>query len=230
MALITQKRRSAQAEDPGRRQPAALPITDSAPRRSRRPALVAIGVALAAVGGLGSAYFVTAAGHRTDVIAVARDIPAGQVITSADLVRASMVADPALHPVPVSRAHDILGQVAAMDLPAGSMVTDRSVRAGQPLTAGKDTVGVLAKEGQLPAEPVQPGQVVTVVQTPGQQDASGAAPGQPATISAVVVQVAAPDANGTRVVDLAVSPVDSPALASWAAMGRVAIVLKAAKG
>lgn len=226
MALITQKRRAAQAEDPGR----PLPITDNSPRRSRRPALVTIGVALAAVGGLSAAYFVNAAGHRTDVIAVAHDIPAGQMITSADLVRASMVTDPALHPVPVSRAHDILGKAAAMDLPAGSLVTDRSVRGGQPLTAGKDTVGVLAKEGQLPAEALQPGQAVTVVQTPGQQDGSGAAAGQPSTISAVIVQIAAPDANGARVVDLAVSPVDSPALASWGATGRVAIVLKAVKG
>ncbi|MDH6122723.1 SAF domain-containing protein [Kitasatospora sp. GAS204B] len=229
MALITQKRRAARADDPGRQQSTALPITDSAPRRSRRPALVAIGVALAAVGGLSSAYFVTAAGHRTDVIAVAHDIPAGQVITSDDLVRASMIADPALHPVPVSRAHDVLGKTAAMDLPAGSMVTDRSVSAGQPLTAGKDTVGVLARPGQLPAETLQPGQAVMVVQTPGQQDASGATASQPSTISAMIVQVAAPDANGARVVDLAVSPVDSPALASWAATGRVAIVLKAAQ-
>ncbi|WP_327071855.1 SAF domain-containing protein [Kitasatospora sp. NBC_01302] len=228
MALITQKRRSAQAEDPGSRQSAALPITDSSPRRSRRPALVAIGVALAAVGGLSGAYLVNLAGDRTEVIAVAHDIPAGQVITSEDLVRASMVADPALHPVPVARAHDVLGKTAAMDLPAGSLVTDRSVRAGQPLAAGRDTVGVFAKPGQLPAETLLPGQVVTVVQTPGQQDGTGASPAQPATISAVIVQVAAPDANGARVVDLAVSPVDSPALASWAATGRVAIVLKAA--
>jgi hypothetical protein len=190
--------------------------------------LVAVGVALAAVGGLGGAYAVNASGQRTEVIAVARDIPAGKVITSDDLIRASVVTDPALHPVPVTRSHDVLGKAAAMDLPAGSLVTDRSVRTGQPLSSGKDTVGVLAKAGQTPAEPLLPGQAVTVVQTPSPQESTASASSaQPATISALVVSVAAPDANGARVISLAVSPVDSPALASWAATGRVAIVLKA---
>ncbi len=218
--------RPAPAEGAARPPLAPLPVTDGAPRRSRRPALLAVGVALAAVGGLGAAYFVHQAGVRVEVIAVAHDIPAGKVITSEDLIAASVIADPALHPVPVTRSHDILGKPAAADLPAGTLVTDRSVRSGQPLSAGKDTVGVLAKPGQLPAQTLQPGDAVTIVSTPGQQQDDKAA-ARPSTITAVVVQVSEADANAARVVDLAVSPTDSPVLAAWASTGRVAIVLKA---
>ncbi|MCX5215693.1 SAF domain-containing protein [Kitasatospora sp. NBC_00240] len=225
MARSSTRSRTSAPEDTKQQPVAALPITESAPRRSRRPAFVAVGIALAAVGGLGAAYAVNQAGDRVSVIAVKQDIPAGKVITSSDLVAAEVVADPALHPVPVTRSHDILGKVAAADLPAGTLVTDGSVRGGQPITSGKDTVGVLAKAGQLPAGNLQPGDAVTVVATPRQDDDKPAT--QPATITAVIVRIGDPDANGARVVDLAVSPVDSPALASWASTGRVAIVLKA---
>ncbi|MER5352595.1 SAF domain-containing protein [Kitasatospora sp. NPDC002551] len=206
---------------------AALPVSDPGTRRSRRPALVAVGVALAAVGGLAGAYLVNQAGQRTDVIAVARDIPAGKVITADDLRSASMVADPALHPVPVTRSADILGKTAAADLPAGALVTDSSVRTGQPIAAGKERVGVLVKAGQVPARALQAGDEVHVVATPGPQDDKAATGARPSTIEAVVLQVGEPDANGARVVDLAVSAVDSPVVASWAATGRVALVVKA---
>ncbi|WP_030274492.1 SAF domain-containing protein [Streptomyces sp. NRRL B-24484] len=226
MARSISQPRPAPAAEGGRQQPAPLPVTDSGPRRSRRPMVVAVGVALAALGGLSAAYFVNQAGDRVSVIAVAHDIPAGKVITSDDLIAASVVADPALKPVPVTRSHDILGKAAAADLPAGALVTDRSVRSGKPVAAGKDIVGVLAKQGQLPAGALQAGDVVTVVQTPGQGQDDAKSTGQPSTIGAVVVQVSAPDANGVRVVDLAVSPVEAPTVASWAATGRVAVVLK----
>ncbi|MQS17535.1 hypothetical protein F7Q99_36455 [Streptomyces kaniharaensis] len=224
---LTRQRRAPAGDAAKGTQSGPLPVADPGPRRSRRPALVAVGVALAAVGGLTAAYLVQQAGHRVQVIAVAHPIPAGKVISASDLKSASVIPDPALHPVPVSRSSDILGKAAAADLPAGTLVTDTSVRAGQPLRAGKDTVGVLAKVGQLPAQSLQAGDEVHVVSTPGPQDDKAAPATRPSTIDAVVLQVGEPDANGARVVDLAVNPVDSPVVASWAATGRIALVLKA---
>ncbi|MFJ9461041.1 SAF domain-containing protein [Kitasatospora sp. NPDC101447] len=227
MAPTLTRQRRAAAGNAAKGAPAGpLPVADPGPRRSRRPALIAVGVALAAVGGLTSAYLNVRAAHRVEVIAVAHPIPAGKVIAADDLKTASVIPDPALHPVPVSRAADILGKAAVADLPAGTLVTDASVRSGQPLRAGKDVVGVLAKVGQVPAQSLQAGDEVQVVSTPGPQDDKAAA-GRPSTIGATVLQVGEPDANGARVVDLAVTPVDSPVVASWAATGRVAIVLKA---
>ncbi|MEU6972115.1 SAF domain-containing protein [Kitasatospora aureofaciens] len=228
MAPTLTRQRRATAGDAAKGAPSGpLPVADPGPRRSRRPALIAVGVALAAVGGLTSAYLNVRAAHRVEVIAVARPIPAGKIIAADDLKSASVIPDPALHPVPLSRASDILGKAAAADLPAGTLVTDASVRTGQPLRAGKDVVGVLAKVGQLPAQSLQAGDEVQVVSTPGPQDDKAATASRPSTIAATVLQVGEPDANGARVVDLAVTPVDSPVVASWAATGRVAIVLKA---
>ncbi|MFD9685232.1 SAF domain-containing protein [Kitasatospora sp. NPDC059146] len=224
---LTRPRRAAAGDGAKDGQSGPLPVADPGPRRGRRPALMALGVALTAVGGLVAAYYNVKAADRVQVVAVAHPIPAGKIITSDDLRTASVIADPALHPVPLSRAHDILGKAAAADLPAGTLVTDDSVRAGQPIRAGKDTVGVLAKPGQLPAQALQPGDEVQVVSTPGPQDDKAAPNTRPSTIGAVVVQVGEADANGVRVVDLAVGPVDSPVVASWAATGRIAIVLKA---
>ncbi|MFD4210693.1 hypothetical protein ACFWRG_32495, partial [Micromonospora tulbaghiae] len=92
------------------------------------------------------------------------------------------------------------------------------------------TVGILAKPGQLPAQRLRTGDAVTLVHTP-QDDAEAAKPGAqkaPDSISAVVVGLSSPDANGAVVVDVAVAGTDSPPLATWAARGAVTIVLKAA--
>ncbi|MDH6710915.1 hypothetical protein P3T27_007666 [Kitasatospora sp. MAA19] len=224
---LTRQRRAPAGDAAKDGQSGPLPVADPGPRRSRRPAIIAVGVTLTALGGLTAGYYNMKAANRVEVIAVAHPIPAGKVISADDLKSASVIPDPALHPVPLPRAHDILGKAAAADLPAGTLITDDSVRSGQPLRAGKDTVGVLAKIGQLPAQSLQAGDEVQVVSTPGPQDDKAATAARPATIGAVVLQVGEPDANNSRVVDLAVNPVDSPVVASWAATGRIAIILKA---
>lgn len=208
-----------------------VPITQDAPRRQRRPAVIGAGVALAAVGALLSAWMYDEAGDRVSVIALAHDVPAGDTISASDLVSAQVASDPALDPVPVSRKGDIIGKTAVTDLPKGTLMTDASVRAGGDVAKGRDIVGVLAKPGQLPARELRPGDRVLVVSTPEDGSGSGSSqagkPTMPDSISAVVSRVAGADANGARVVDVAVAGTDSTALAAWAASGHVAIVLKA---
>ncbi|WST51074.1 SAF domain-containing protein (plasmid) [Streptomyces avidinii] len=215
-------------------QPAAaagpVPITQDAPRRRRRPVVVGAGLALAAVGALVAVWQVDEAGNRVSVIALAHDVKAGETVKKSDLVVAQVAPDPALAPVPVSRSGDIVGKTAAADLPKGTLVTDASVREGSPVVQGRDTVGILAKPGQLPAQHLRTGNAVTLVHTP--QDNAEAAKSSttkmPDSISAVVVGVSSPDANGAVVVDVAVTGTDSAPLATWAARGAVTVVLKAA--
>ncbi|MFE4512670.1 SAF domain-containing protein [Kitasatospora sp. NPDC056783] len=205
--------------------PASVPITESSPKRGRRPALVGLGVAVAVVGALGGWTLVDQARDRVQVLAVARPVPAGQVISAADLVAAEVAPDPALRPVAVGRSKEIIGKTAAADLAPGSLLTTESVREAKPVTTGKDTVGILTKPGQMPEGRLQIGDAVLLVATPRQEDTKLEA--QPATINAVVARVGQADGNGVIVVDVAVSPVDSPSVASWTASGRVGIVLKA---
>ncbi|WP_233288926.1 SAF domain-containing protein [Kitasatospora sp. MBT63] len=222
MARSTTKQRTDPATDSA---PASVPITESAPRRGRRPALVGIGVAVAVVGALGGWSLVDQARDRVQVLAVARPVPAGQAITAADLVAAEVAPDPALRPVAVSRSKEIVGKTAATDLVPGSLITTQSVREGKPVTTGRDVVGILTKPGQMPQGRLQIGDAVILVATPRQDDTKADA--QPATINAVVARVGDADGNGVIVVDVAVSPVDSPSVAAWTASGRIGIVLKA---
>ncbi|MEU9254543.1 SAF domain-containing protein [Streptomyces sp. NPDC048270] len=228
MATMTTSRKSAGPERP--EAPAGpLPITQEAPRRRRRPVVVGAGLALAAVGALVAVWQVNEAGNRVAVIAVAHDVKAGEVVNASDLIAAEVAPDPALRPVPVTRSKDIVGKAAAFDLAKGTLVTDASVSEGVNVAKGRDTVGILAKPGQLPARALRTGDAVIVVNTP-QENADPTKNGQKATpdsINAVVVGVSAPDANGAQVVDVAVAGTDSAPLATWAARGSVAIVLKA---
>ena len=219
---ITKPRQGAASSSPGPGLGAPLGITTAAPRRARRPLVAGIGAALAVVGALGSYALVNHAGDRVAVLAVSHSVPKGQVVTAADLVVAQVAPDPALQPVAAADASQVVGKTAAVDLPAGSLLTAGEVRAGQSLTSGKAVVGVLAKPGVIPAGQLLPGDPVAVVATPGQN--GGKTTGAPQTINAVVVSVGAADANGNLVVDVAADPADGPQLASWASTGQVAII------
>ena len=83
-ATTKEKRGRRRAEKPtpeATTSPAVLPPT----KTRRRPMLIAAGIALAVVCGLGSWYFFTTIGNTTTVLTVKSDIPRGQEITAADL-------------------------------------------------------------------------------------------------------------------------------------------------
>lgn len=203
-----------------------LPIMTTAPvKRERRWSVAALCVVLAAVAGLGAAAAVTSAGDRTKVLAVARDVPAGQALTEADLVVAEVSADAALTPVPAGRKTSVVGKRTAVDLRKGGLLTTTQLAAGTGLGDDQQQVGVQVKRGQAPAGTLAPGDKVLAVTTPAQgEQQAGAAEAPPSTISAVVVTVSRPDASGSVVVNLAVAGNKGPLLATRAAQGRIALV------
>ncbi|MFD4020016.1 DUF5959 family protein [Streptomyces sindenensis] len=106
-----------------------LPITTTAPvKRERRWSVAALCVVLAAVAGLGAAAAVTSAGDRTKVLAVARDVPAGQALTEADLVVAEVSADAALSPVSVHDGPSSQVTVSVPLFPATGWIDDQRAR------------------------------------------------------------------------------------------------------
>ncbi|MFG2645926.1 SAF domain-containing protein [Streptomyces sp. NPDC048370] len=204
-----------------------VPITTTTPvKRERRWSVAALCVVLAVVAGLGAAAAVTSASDRTRVLAIARDVPAGQALTSADLVVAEMSADAALTPVPASQRESVLGKRPAVDLRKGGLLTTSQLAGGTGLGDDRQQVGVQVKRGQAPAGTLAPGDKVLAVTTPaqGEQQTSKEAEAPPSTINAVVVTVSRPDASGNVVVNLAVAPTDGPLLATRAAQGRIALV------
>ncbi|MBV7674253.1 SAF domain-containing protein [Streptomyces halstedii] len=204
-----------------------IPITTTTPvKRERRWSVAALCIVLAAVAGLGAAAAVTSAGDRTKVIAIARDVPAGQALAAADLTVAEVSADARLTPVPAADRTSLVGKRAAVDLRQGGLLTTTQLAPGTGLGDDKQQVGVQVKRGQAPAGTLAAGDKVLAVTTPaqGEQTDSKDTEAPPSTISAVVVSVSRPDASGTVVVNLAVSPTDGPLLATRASVGRIALI------
>ncbi|MGY1634916.1 SAF domain-containing protein [Geodermatophilus sp. SYSU D01186] len=199
-----------------------------APRRRRRPALLALAVAMVVLGAVGAAYLATSLGQTSPVIAVAREVPWGQQITAADLVEARVSADPALAPIPYGDRDRVIGMVAATTLTPGSLLT-REALTEQPLPPpGQQLVGVGVSAVQLPATPLRPGDDVLLVPVAAGGGAAAPDPAAPPrTVAATVVRSGAPGTDGLRVVDVLLDAADGPDVAARAAAGLIAIVVVA---
>ncbi|MFJ9771011.1 SAF domain-containing protein [Kitasatospora sp. NPDC101157] len=185
--------------------------------RRRRPAVLAMAVALIAAGGLGGAALYNSTGQRVAVLALARDVPWGQVITDDDLVVARIAGDPALRPVSAQDRSRAVGMRAATDLKRGAMLTGSDLAQGLTVQPGQIVVGVSAKRTQLPASRLQPGVQIVVVNTPDN--------GRPDSLAATVITVGRVDTDGSQVIDVAVGSADGPRLAQWVAGGRIQVLL-----
>ncbi|MFG2894905.1 SAF domain-containing protein [Streptomyces sp. NPDC048248] len=196
------------------------------PRRRKRSMLV-LGVLVTLVGVLGTSMLVRSAGDRVDVLAVTRDVPAGQEITAEDLTTAALPNDPALAPVKASEKSSVIGRRATAPLHRGELLTDAQIHGGKALPAGQELVAVEVQRGAAPVDALAPGDQVKIVSTPGKDEQVSKQ--MPEEIEAQIVKVGAPNASGAVVVQVSVAGTDSSLVAARAATGRVAIVL-ASKG
>jgi hypothetical protein len=195
----------------------------TAVRTRRRPALFAIGMALVALGSLAAVYLTQVVGRTVPVIALTRTVQAGGVLQRTDLTVAHVNADPALHPVSADRLASLIGQRAAIDLPAGSLLTETAVTGDLVPGVGMSVVGVALTPAQLPAVPLHSGDRVRIVDTPAAQ---GDPPARaPVTISGEVVSVVGPSDTGLTVVNVLIPTGEAADLAAHVATARVALVL-----
>lgn len=203
---------------PGPGHPVAPP-----PKLRRRPMLVAASVAAICLGALLAAWAYTSSSEAQTVLAIRTTVHRGEVISRTDVMTARIGVDPALHPIPASELDSVVGKRAALDLAAGGLVTGEDVTSSVVPAAGDSVVGISLAAGMLPAQRLQAGDRVRLVVTPGAQGEIGS--GQPQSTTATVVGVQPPGDNGVVVVDVTVPDTDAAQLASWAATGKVALVL-----
>ncbi|WP_162605744.1 SAF domain-containing protein [Jiangella aurantiaca] len=204
------------------------PAVAAPPKQRRRPALIGLGVALVALGGLGAAWLATSMSETVDVIAVREDVARGEQITEDDLTRASINADPALDPIPETRRSEVVGQYASVDLAAGTLVTENSFSGSIQPAEGESMVGVAVTTAQLPSEPLRPGDTVRIVDTPNPQDDP---PGStPDSIEATVVSTSVDPETGQRMVNVVLPEVRAPDLAARVATGRIVVILMSRAG
>lgn len=179
------------------------------PRRS--PRLVAAGVLLACLGGLGGALAYQDASHANQVVVMARTVPRGSTIGTNDLSVVTIGPAPGVHTVAGDRLRSLVGQQALNDLPAGSLVGQESV--GQTaLPQGAAQLGLKLGAGRVPNQAMPAGTPVQLVEVTGDKGASGelvvdatlvTAPQVLPDGSSHVLDVAVPQAQAQRLADLA---------------------------
>jgi hypothetical protein len=196
------------------------PVRPVRARRSR--AYLAGALALIVAGGLGSAFLYTSASHTEQVLVVSHDMQRGQVIAATDLTTIGVTQTATTQAIPATDSTGVVGKVATVDLPRGSLVTGRSYAASLGVPSGR-AVGVRAwTPAERPAQPLVGGAGVVIVPV--------AAYGRPApattdTVTGVVSDTAGDKASGTTIVDVYVSQTIAADLTSRAASGAVAIYL-----
>lgn len=194
--------------------------------RHRKPGYAALGVllivGLAALGG----YLYSTAGSKTPVVVVVQQVPAGHVVTAADLstvdVAGGVVA------VAGSNLSSVLGQTATVDLLPNMLLQRSMVTEAPVLAADEAQVGVAVRAGQLPADGVLPGDTVQVLQLPAKDTtAAGAAATATVLVPAASVFSARPDPSvpGGWVVTVTVPTGSAAAVATASGLGAVALVM-----
>lgn len=207
-----------------------LPVSTGTTKRSGRTWSVPVLLVLVTlIGALGGAVVVAQAGDRTDVLAVARDVPVGQQVTEQDVKTVSFADDPGLSPIPAADRASIVGQRAAVDLHPGDLLT-RAQLSARGLGDTEQVVGVELKRGYVPRDELRPGDKVAAVVLPApaaDTASTGTGSSGSATadmIEATVKSVGTPDSTGALVVNLVVAPADGPLLATKAAAKQIALV------
>jgi hypothetical protein len=181
-----------------------------------------LGLVLVSVSAVGFLVFSLQSAGRVPVLALARDVRAGQVLTAADLRVAHVAAEEDVGLIPAGERDQVVGRPAAVPRPAGALLAPADLGPAAFPPAGKALVATGVKAGRYPPG-LTSGAVVTVLVAP--DDASAAGGGQVQSFSALVesVTVQPSTADGSVVVALLMDPGPATTVGA-AAAGTVSLV------
>jgi hypothetical protein len=205
--------------------PPAPAAADRLPRvrRQRRPALAAGGALLVVLCGVASAALAVSGDDRVPVLALARDVQAGQVLSAQDL-RVAELAGTGLSALSADGAAALVGQIVTASLPAGTLLND-SMLSREPIPAGGlQLVAVAVKPGGAPAE-AAPGRDVSLVRVVTTANPQAGAEPQVLVRRARVVSVQTEATNGLLILTVQVPDGSAVAVAQASAAGAVAVTL-----
>lgn len=199
------------------------PVGTALPTRQRHNGLVALAVALivglAAIG----AYLYSSAGEKVPVVMVVREVPAGQTIERADLTTVAVSGQ--VTAFGAGRLNSLVGQQAAVTLLPDMLLQRSMVTQGETLPAGQSEVGVAVRSGQIPADGLEPGDVVQVVALPSKDSVGEGGKASVLVERAQVFAVRAdPSTNGGTLLTVVVPSAAGTAVATASGAGQVALI------
>lgn len=144
--------------------PTARPSVAPPKGKVRLPEL-AIGLFIAVSFALGAVLLHLNSVDKSPALAVAVAVERGQTISSSDLRVVYVSSDDPLARLDESQMSQVVGRVALVDLPAGSLVTRSLVSDAVALEDGEGVAGLSLDPGQYPGLGLAPGDRVNVVRS-----------------------------------------------------------------
>ncbi len=163
-------------------------------RRVRLPEL-AVGVLVMAVFAIGVVLWHLRSVDRVPALALAGPVARGEVVEVEDLRVVNVSADRAVARLDASASDRVVGRMALVDLPAGSIVSEGMVADSSTVGPDEGVVGLSLEPGQYPSVDIAPGDRVNVVVSAG--GAAAAPAGAPALAREAEV-VGVEDLNADR--------------------------------
>jgi len=142
------------------------------PTRQKHSGYVALAVVLIVGLAALSAYLYTQAGKKVPVVVVVHDIAAGHPIGRSDLSTVDVAG--AVTAIGGANMNSVVGQTAAVPLLANTLLQRSMVSSAPALGAGQARVGIRVKPGQIPADGLNPGDMVEILQLPAKDPTAGA--------------------------------------------------------
>ncbi len=200
------------------------------------PAMLALALLLMLGCGAAAGALVLASDASLAVVAAARELPPGTVITAQDL-RAAELSGSGLAAIPADKAGTLLGKTVIGAVPAGTLLNAGMVASAPSPGAGQVAVGLALEASQLPAAELAAGRQVEIYRLPTSTDPVPALEGgdstgapQPSAAAGVLVPRAqvlsvTPGSNGGFLVTVEVDAARAADVSTAAAVGRVAVGL-----
>jgi hypothetical protein len=179
-------------------------------------------VGLAAVG----AYLYSQAGKKVPVVVVTTDVPAGHKIQRGDLSTVQVAGS--VTAIGGANLNSVIGKTAVVELLPNTLLQRSMVTSAPALDSSAAQVGVAVTPGQIPANGLDPGDTVEVLQLPQKNTASAGASIPAPTVLAdsatVYSSTSDPSRSGGTLLTLVVPKSAAAAVAAASNAGLVALI------
>lgn len=185
--------------------------------RSRWPEIT-VGLLVIGIFALAGGWLYSNASTTESVVVLRADMERGQQVTSNDLRVVEVGSEEALNLVGAGQTDALIGQIALVDLDAGTLVNHSLFANGAAIANGDGIVGMALDPGEYPTLSMRPGDRVRVLATggdEGQQVLAG---------SAEIIDVAPIGVQSQLFVSVAVPTAQADAIASASAEDRVRLI------